>query len=117
MKVTLRLEGLKFYGHHGVTDEEQEKGQNYLVNLNFDVECTINAGDDIADTVDYANVSELIVRIGTFHRFRTLERFAQVLAEEILQLDMRIKGGEIAIYKPSPPVSEQLDAFVVALKF
>ena len=59
MKIELR--GLELFGHHGVTEEERERGQLFL----YDVELEVGergANDRIEDAVDYREVAATVRR-------------------------------------------------------
>jgi len=80
------LEGVRFYGHHGVTPAEQAVGAWFSV----DVELSLNLtpavlSDDLASAVDYSEVGRRIVEIGTKERCSLLERLAGMLAEALLR--------------------------------
>ncbi|HEX2129015.1 MAG TPA: dihydroneopterin aldolase, partial [Solirubrobacterales bacterium] len=102
--VEVQLEGLSVYTHHGVTDAEQEVGQRLEVDVRFDVpDCDAVLTDRIEDTVDYAQVADLVVLAATERSYRTLERLAHVIAERLMErygCDMvRVRAA-----KPEPPL-------------
>ena len=55
------LNNMKFYAYHGVLPEEQEKGQNFYIDVEIDYS-TKKAGlsDNLEDTIDYSLVYEII---------------------------------------------------------
>jgi dihydroneopterin aldolase len=57
MSDRILLTGLAFYAHHGVSAEEQERGQVFTVDVTVEAELH-RAGhtDDLADTVDYRDL-------------------------------------------------------------
>ena len=80
------LEGVRFYGYHGVTPSEQEVGGWFSV----DVELSLNLApaalsDDLGTTVDYREVGRRIAEIGTKERGNLLERLAGLLTETLLR--------------------------------
>ena len=62
--VTIEISGLSLYTHHGVTDAEQEVGQRLVFDLRLDVgECDATLTDRLEDTVDYAEVCQLVALV------------------------------------------------------
>lgn len=82
----LRLEDVRFYGHHGVSKAEQAVGVWFSV----DVELALDLGpaavsDDLNAAVDYGVVARRIVEVGTGVRVNLLERLASLIAESLLR--------------------------------
>jgi len=81
MKIELR--GLELFGHHGATEEERERGQMFL----YDVELEVGergAGDRIEDAVDYREVAATVRRIAD-GRFALLEALATAIADALVE--------------------------------
>ena len=60
-RVKIELRGLELFGHHGVTEEERERGQRFV----YDVELEVGergANDRIEDAVDYREVAATVRR-------------------------------------------------------
>ena len=75
----VELRGLSIYTHHGVTEAEQEVGQRLEIDVSFDVpDCDAVLTDRLEDTVDYAEVCDIVALAATERSYRTLERLAQV---------------------------------------
>ena len=52
----IELYGLELFGHHGVSEEERERGQRFV----YDVELEVGdrgANDRVEDAVDYRRVA------------------------------------------------------------
>ena len=59
--VTIEITGLSLYTHHGVSEAEREVGQRLVLDLRLDVgETDATVTDRIEDTVDYAEVCQLV---------------------------------------------------------
>lgn len=98
------LEGVRFYGHHGVTPVQQAAGAWFSV----DVELSLNLApaalsDDLAATVDYTEVGRRIVEIGTKERGNLLERLGGMLAEALLR-EFPAREVKIRIRKLDAPM-------------
>ena len=84
--VEVELRGLSIYTHHGVTDAEQEVGQRLEFDVSFDVpDCDAVLTDRLEDTVDYAEVCDIVALAATERSYRTLERLAQVVGERLME--------------------------------
>lgn len=104
---SIRLTGLTATGHHGVFDFEKREGQTFRV----DVELTLDfraAGrsDDLADTVSYVEIAELVQAGITGAPFDLIEALAEHLARAILRSDERIAATEVTVHKPQAPLPQ-----------
>ena len=102
--VHVDLRGLSIYTHHGVTDAEQEIGQRLLIDVSFDVpDCDAVLTDRLEDTIDYADVADIVVLAATERSYRTLERLAAVIGERLMERfgsdSVRVRAA-----KPEPPI-------------
>src|SRR5680860_182472 len=71
----IELRGLSIYTHHGVSDAEQQVGQRLEFDITFDVpDCDAVLTDRIEDTIDYAEVCDIVILAATERSYRTLER-------------------------------------------
>ena len=82
MKV--ELYGLQIFGHHGAGEEEREKGQIFLYDLELEVG-ERGLSDRIEDAVDYRQVAATAVEISESRRFHLLEALAPAVADALIQ--------------------------------
>src|ERR671920_1573916 len=86
VSVEIELRGLSIYTHHGVSDAEQEIGQRLEFDITFDVpDCDAVLTDRLEDTIDYAQVADIVALAATERSYRTLERLANVIAERLME--------------------------------
>src|SRR5215217_4941491 len=84
--VQVELRGLSIYTHHGVTDAEQEVGQRLVIDVSFDVpDCDAVLTDRLEDTIDYAEVADIVALAATERSYKTLERLGNVIAERLME--------------------------------
>jgi dihydroneopterin aldolase len=103
--VTIEIAGLSLYTHHGVTEAEREVGQRLVLDLRLDVgESDATATDAIEDTVDYAEVCQLVALVAQQRSHRTLERLCATIAERLLA-DYELEGVWVKAAKPEPPIA------------
>ena len=94
--MTVEVTGLSLYTHHGVSDAEREIGQRLVVDLRMDVgESDATLTDRVEDTVDYAEVCQVVALVAQQRSYRTLERLCAAIADRLLgQFDARERVGE-----------------------
>ena len=102
--VEVEVRGLSIYTHHGVTDAEREIGQRLEIDVSFDVpDCDAVLTDRLEDTVDYAQVCDIVALAATERSYKTLERLAQVIGERLMERygcdSVRVRAA-----KPEPPL-------------
>jgi dihydroneopterin aldolase len=111
--VEIDLRGLSIYTHHGVSDAEQEIGQRLEFDISFDVpDCDAVLTDRLEDTVDYAQVCDIVALAATERSYRTLERLCHVVGERLMERfgcdSVRVRAA-----KPEPPLPLALEEVAV----
>jgi dihydroneopterin aldolase len=107
--VTVEITGLSLYTHHGVTPAEQEVGQRLVLDLRLDVgETDATVTDAIEDTVDYAEVCQLVALVAQQRSHKTLERLCSTIANRLLA-DYDLEGVWVKATKPEPPIPLSVD--------
>ena len=102
--VEVELRGLSIYTHHGVSEAEQEVGQRLEFDVSFDVpDCDAVLTDRLEDTVDYAQVCDIVALAATERSYRTLERLAQVVGERLMER-YGCESVRVRAAKPEPPL-------------
>ncbi len=106
------LEGMRFYAFHGVNSEERTLGQRFTVDVAMAVDLRL-AGqrDDIADTVSYSAVYQLVRRIVEGEPRNLIEAVAEEIAAAILLEHPPIERVTVTVRKPEVPMKgAMLDA-------
>jgi dihydroneopterin aldolase len=107
--VTIEITGLSLYTHHGVSEAEREVGQRLVLDLRLDIgETDATVTDSIEDTVDYAEVCQLVALIAQQRSYRTLERLCSAIADRLLA-DYELEGVWVKAAKPEPPIALTVD--------
>jgi dihydroneopterin aldolase len=98
------LLNLVVYGHHGVTAEEQAVGRPFEVDVELRLDLRPAAeSEDLAATVNYAEVAALVSQVNASGPFRLLETFADRIAKRILAA-WPVEEVTVRVRKPHPPV-------------
>ena len=102
--VTVEVSGLSLYTHHGVSDAEREIGQRLVVDLRMDVgESDATLTDRVEDTVDYAEVCQVVALVAQQRSSRTLERLCAAIADRLLE-QFGLESVWVKAAKPEPPI-------------
>ena len=107
--VTIEINGLSLYTRHGVSAAEREIGQRLLIDLRLDVgETDATVTDRVQDTVDYAEVCQLVALVAQQRSYKTLERLCSAIADRLLA-DFDLEGVWVKASKPEPPIPLPVD--------
>ena len=102
--VTVEIVGLSLYTHHGVTAAEREVGQRLVLDVRFDVgEPDALVTDRVEDTVDYAEVCQVVALVAQQRSYRTLERLCAAIADRLLE-QFGLESVWVKAAKPEPPI-------------
>jgi len=107
--VSIEITGLSLYTHHGASEAEREVGQRLVVDLRLDIGRTdATVTDSVEDTVDYAEVCQLVALVAQQRSHRTLERLCGAIANRLLA-DYELEGVWVKATKPEPPIALSVD--------
>lgn len=111
------MKNLSFYGYHGVLPEENKLGQKYIIDviLHVDLEEAC-CNDNVMDTVNYAEVFEIVQYHATIKQYKLIEALAESITKEIFKKHRRVQEIEITVKKPEAPVNGIFDYFGVELR-
>ena len=82
--ITVEVRDLRVFGRHGVHEEERERGQDFV----FDVELEVGergTTDRLEDAVDYVEVARVVQEVSGGRQFSLLEALATAVADELEQ--------------------------------
>jgi dihydroneopterin aldolase len=82
--ITVEVTDLHVFGRHGVHEEERERGQDFV----FDVELAVGergTTDRLDDAVDYVEVARAVQEVSDARRYALLEALATAVADELEQ--------------------------------
>ena len=108
----IALRGLRAIGHHGVFDFERAQGQPFVVDLEIEVEMPTD--DDLANTVNYAELAQSVADIVQGEPVNLIETLAQRIADRVLG-DRRIRNVCVSVHKPAAPIAVEFSDVVVTI--
>lgn len=109
------VQGLHFFGFHGVHEFERANGNDFLIDVHVWVNETTQLNDSISSTFDYSLVSGIVERVNSEANFLTIERLARRIAEETL-VSSQVLRVAICLKKLNPPMAGEIDCVGVKLQ-
>ena len=98
------LQGISAYGFHGVLASEKADGQGFIVDVALEVDLRRAGGsDDLAHTVNYADVAADVVALITGPPLDLIESLADRIAAAALRRPL-VQAVEVTVHKPQAPV-------------
>ena len=118
MTQKIQIKGLRIYGYHGVLEHERDEGQYFIIDASIKVDAErASSTDDIANTVSYAEIAQLISENVKNNPVNLLETLAQRLADEVLfAASPWAKSVKITVSKPDAPIDLFFDTVTVTAK-
>ncbi|WP_421083625.1 dihydroneopterin aldolase [Rothia nasimurium] len=100
----ITLTGVGSVGYHGVLESEKQTGQPFFVDVTMFTDFTRAAEtDNVAHTVNYAEVAEVIREIITGESLDLIETLAERIAAAILSR-FPLLAVELTVHKPKAPI-------------
>ena len=101
----IAIRSLRILCHVGVGDDERANAQPLELDVDLELSLTAAAeSDDVADTVDYGEVSLAVAAAVQGAEHVLLERVAVVAADAALAVDARSEAVTVAVRKLRPPI-------------
>ena len=98
------LQGMQFYGYHGVNPEERVLGQRYVVDLTVELDLSLaGASDRLEDTVSYSRIYRSVRAVIEGEPRNLLESAAEAIAKRVLA-EFPVDAVSVTVKKPNPPV-------------
>ena len=117
MSDQIEIKGVFGHGHHGLYDDERERGQGFLVDAVLYLDLSIASQSDlIEDTVNYSALSDLIHAHIVGPPVTLIERLAGKIAEQILADFSHVRAVKITVHKPDAPVVAKVKDISVSIE-
>ncbi|GAA4107069.1 dihydroneopterin aldolase [Enteractinococcus coprophilus] len=113
---TIRLTGLRARGYHGVLTSERVSGQVFLVDLDLDIDVAQAAAtDDVAHTVNYAEVAGVVEGLITGTPVNLIETLAVHIADAVLEKFAPVRAVTVTVNKPQAPIPSDFENVAVTV--
>ncbi len=114
--MTIELHGIILHGFHGVLEEERQKGQRFLVDVELDLEDEQAAGSDrIEDAVDYREIVAKVREISDARGYQLLEAFSAAVADALLA-GWPVTAVRVRVRKPDVVLEPTVEYAAVAVE-
>ncbi|MCA0121061.1 MULTISPECIES: dihydroneopterin aldolase [Bacillus] len=99
------VNGMEFYGYHGVFAEENKLGQRFRVDLTASLDLS-KAGqtDDLNETINYAELYNICKNIVEGVPVNLVETLTERIANQVLKDFSTVQECTVKVIKPDPPI-------------
>ena len=105
----IEIKGIKSFGYHGVFESENIAGQDFFVDVSLELDLTRpSVSDNVADTVNYAEITALVIQEVSGDRVALIEKLAARIADRIKNTYPQIVTVSVTVHKPQAPVNAQV---------
>ena len=112
----IEIKGIKSFGYHGVLETEKVTGQDFYVDVVLEVDLSsASVSDDVADTINYAEVTDLVVREITGDPVSLIEKLARNIADRIKATYPQATAVSVTVHKPQAPVKAEVKDISVTI--
>ena len=101
--ITVQLHQLLFHAYHGVHEEEEVLGNEYMVDCSVDFYESAEVITHIHETVNYVHIYEIIKKRMSIPA-QLLETVAMEIGNDIIREYKDLKVIDISIRKMNPPI-------------
>lgn len=110
----ITLTGLKARGFHGVFDFEKREGQDFVVDVVLHADhAQAGASDRLEDTINYADVAQIVADRVTGEPFDLIEALAWAIAGDLVGL---ARAVEVTVHKPQAPIEQDFQDVSVTVR-
>lgn len=112
----IEIKGIKSFGYHGVLESESVTGQDFYVDVCLKVDLTrASVTDDVSDTINYSEVTDLVIEEIKGDRVSLIEKLAGNIANRIKATYPQTITVSVTVHKPQAPVNTQVSDISVTI--
>lgn len=113
----MALNGMKFHSYHGCFDFEKELGNDFILDLDCEVDFSAAVKSDaLEDTVNYGELYA-VIKEEMAAPSNLIENVLGRIISRIKEEFPAVYSAELTISKMNPPVGGQVDSASVSMKF
>lgn len=111
----ITLSGLEVHAHHGVFEHERIEGQPFIVDVTLFSDLKgAAASDDLARTIDYGAVANVVVKVVSGGPYNLVETVAARVGDALLA-GFDVSEVEVTIHKPQAPIDHRFSDVSVTI--
>jgi len=112
----ITLTGLRVRGFHGVFDFERREGQDFVVDVQLELDLApAAASDEVTDTVHYGELAAALAKVIAGEPVNLIEKLADRLVAVCLS-DPRVTAATVTVHKPGAPIPLEFADVAVTLR-
>ena len=105
----IELEGMRFYAWHGYYESERIIGNEFLVDVTIETDCSLAAkSDKLEDALNYQAVFDLVKKEMQVIS-HLLEHVANRILDTLFMEFPKVQGIKVKISKLNPPMGGQVE--------
>ena len=113
----IKIDGLRFFAHHGVFDFETEQGQYFELSAVLETDThTAGMSDCLEDSTSYAEVAQFLQDELTQNTFKLLEAAAEYACQAVLLHFPLIHAITLELRKPDAPIELEFQSVSVKIR-
>jgi len=97
------LKGMKFYAFHGYYEFERRVGNNFILDIEVDVELKGDPRDQIEQTINYEDLYKICEHYMQL-RYKLLESVAYDIAKDVKDTFVKVTFVKVTLAKLNPPL-------------
>ncbi|MCK6255152.1 dihydroneopterin aldolase [Fictibacillus sp. KIGAM418] len=110
------MNGLSFYGYHGVFPEENKLGQRFFADLILEMDLqAAGTTDDLEKTVNYGDIYSTVKEIVEGEPKKLVETVTESIASALLSSYPLIQQCTVKVTKPDPPIPGHYDSVAIEI--
>lgn len=116
MADSICITGIHAFGYHGVLESERANGQDFYVDVVIDLDLTrASVTDDVTDTINYALITNLVVKEVTTDPVNLIETLTARIAERVKTSFAEVELVTVTVHKPQAPVGVKVKDISVTI--
>lgn len=116
IKQKVALKDIRFFAYHGFYVEEQKVGNEFMVDIETEMDVEENLSDELSDTVNYERLFEIADREMKISR-KLLETVAHFILKSILVKFPDLDKVKVSIRKLNLPLKGEVQSSLIELTY
>ena len=113
----IAVTGIRAIGYHGVFENERLESQEFICDIELRLDLlAAGKSDDLTQTVNYADIAEVVVAEITGPSVALIEALAERIATEILQRFTAAPSVKVTVHKPHAPIPVEFADVAVTIE-